>query len=149
MTDTHNVCYATIKNFLDNTPVVLRVRKGAVATAGAAAGLYWFASNHQQIHSYCHRAQYLMGDSNCMADNASRLQHLSDTAFLSLFNQRYPQQQPWELLTLKPKTTLTLISALLCKLHPPPTPQRQKPGVARSLENGTLSATLLENVLTS
>jgi hypothetical protein len=96
MTDTHDVCYATIENFSDNTPAVSRVQKGAVSTTGAAAGLCRFASDHQRIHRYCHLAQYLPGDSNCMADDASRLQHLSDTAFLSLFNQRYPQQQPWQ-----------------------------------------------------
>jgi hypothetical protein len=120
MTHTHDVCYVTLENFSDNTQAVSRVRKGAVSTAGAAAGLCRFASNHQRIHRYYHRAQYLPGDSNCMADDASCLQHLSDADFLSLFNQRYPQQQPWELLALKPETALILTSALLCKLHPPP-----------------------------
>jgi hypothetical protein len=38
MTSTHDVCYATLENFSDNTPAVSRVRKGAVSTAGAAAG---------------------------------------------------------------------------------------------------------------
>jgi hypothetical protein len=128
MTHTHDVCYATLENFPDNTPAVSQVRKGAVSAAGAAAGLCRFASNHQRIHRYCHRAQYLPGDSNCMADDASRLQHLSDADFLSLFNQRYPQQQPWELLALKPEMALILTSALLCNLHPPPTPPRTKDG---------------------
>jgi hypothetical protein len=125
------------------------VRKGAVSTAGAAAGLCRFASNHQRLHRYCHRAQYLPGDSNCMANDASRQQHLSDADFLSLFNQRYPQQQPWELLALKPETALILISALLCKLHPPPTPPRPKMAAVRSLGNGPPSATPSANVLTS
>jgi hypothetical protein len=70
MMETHNVCYAIIKNFSDSTLAVLQVQKGAVSTAGAAAGLCRFASDHQRIHRYCHRAQYLPGNSNCMANNA-------------------------------------------------------------------------------
>jgi hypothetical protein len=62
MTLSHDVRYATLENFSDNTPAVSRVRKGAVSTAGAAASLCRFASDHQRIHRYCHRAQFLPGE---------------------------------------------------------------------------------------
>ena len=47
-----------------------------------------------------------------MADDASRLQHLTDVAFLALFQQKYPQPTPWKMLTLPPEVVSKLISAL-------------------------------------
>ena len=119
-----DLAYATLENFSDNTPAVSRVRKGAVASHGAAAALCRFASDHQRLHRYCHTAQYLPGEQNTMADDASRLQALTDVAFLSHFNQRYPQPRPWQLLHLRSETASRLISSLLCKSPTPPSPAK-------------------------
>ena len=116
--------YATIETFSDNTPAVSRVRKGAVSSHGAAAALCRFASDHQRTHRYCHLAHFLPGEQNVMADDASRLQHLTDSQFLSHFEQHYPQPKPWRLLHLRSDTTSKLISSLLCKSPTPPTPAR-------------------------
>ena len=105
--------YATIWNTSDNTPAVSRVTKGAVSSDGPVAYLCDHACLHQRLHRYCHKATYLPGDANVMADDASCLQHLSNTAFLAHFNQNYPQETPWHLLHLKPQTASELTSALL------------------------------------
>ena len=122
------VTYATIHNKCDNTPAVSRVRKGAVNAEGPAALLCDWACLHQRQHRYCHLASYLPGELNVMADDASRLQHLTDAAFLAHFQQHYPQHAPWTLLHLKPETNSQLTSALLSHSAPetlsrrPPTP---------------------------
>ena len=149
MAQTHDVRYATLENFSDNTPAVSRVRKGAVSTAGAAASLCRYASDHQRLYRYCHVAHFLPGDANSMADDASRLQGLTDSAFLSHFSQRYPQPQGWRLLRLRPETSSQLTSALLCKSRELPTlPRRTKPGLPSSA-SGKASAPPSESVLTS
>jgi hypothetical protein len=50
-----------------------------------------------------------------MADDASRIWHLSDSAFLSYCNQRFPQQQSWFLRSLRSKMKFAVISALYKK----------------------------------
>ena len=87
MTEHHSVRYATISNGLDNTPAVGRMTKGAVTSDGPAAHLCNFACQHQRLHRYCPITHFIPGVENVMADDASRLQHLSDTAFLDHFEQ--------------------------------------------------------------
>ena len=87
----HPVAYATIASGCDNTPAISRVGKGAVTSTGPGSHQCIYACDHQRQHRYHHDAQFLPGHLNVMADDASRLQHLSDSAFLSHFYQRYPQ----------------------------------------------------------
>ena len=87
MADQHDVRYCTIYNASDNTPAVSRTNKGAVTSDGAPAYLCNYACFHQRRHRYCHKAFYIPGPANVMADDASRLQHLSDDAFLAHFEQ--------------------------------------------------------------
>ena len=61
----------TLEIFCDNTPAVSRVRQGAVSSPGPAAALCRIASDHQWMYRYCHVAQFLPGEQNVMADNAS------------------------------------------------------------------------------
>ena len=128
MCTTHDTRYATLANGCDNTPTVGRTDKGAVASDGPAAYLCHYASAHQRAHRYCHRAKYLPGLMNVMADDASRLQHLTDSAFLAHFQQKYPQPQPWQLLHLPDSISSQLTSALLsrspAKPLPPSTPAK-------------------------
>jgi hypothetical protein len=76
-----NVTYATLKTLCDNTPAVSCTWKGAVSSPGPAAYLCQVTSDHQCLHRYHHRAAYLLGPQNVMADDCSRLQQLTDCAF--------------------------------------------------------------------
>ena len=106
--------YATIHTGCDNTPAVSRMNKRSISHAGAPAFLCNFACALQRRHRYCHQVFYLPGPQNVMADDASRLQHLTDSSLLAHFEQHYPQERPWRMLPLKPETASTLISALRC-----------------------------------
>ena len=92
-----------------NTPAISRTNKGAVTSDGAPAHLCNYACFHQRRHRYCHKAFYIPGPANVMADDASRLQHLSDDAFLAHFEQAYPQSAPWKLLHLPTEHASELI----------------------------------------
>jgi len=60
-----------------------------------------------------------------MADDASWLQHLTDSEFLHHFNSVYPQETPWTLCQSRPKMIASMTSALQRRgnfkpmLHPP------------------------------
>ena len=136
----HDTTYATICNLSDNTPAVSRVKKGAISSDGPGALLCGIACAHQRHHRYCHVASYIPGPANVMADDASRLQHLTDTALLSHFAQHYPQPLPWTLLHLNADFNFSLTSALLSKPRTRTlSPRPPKPAIA-SLANGSLSA---------
>ena len=137
---THDIRYATISNGSDNIAAVSRVRKGAVTSEGPSAHLCNYACMHQRQNRYYHHAYYVPGPANVMADDASRLQQLTDEEFLSHFNQVYPQPKPWKLLHLPNDTASSLISALRSKSPPLPTlPSAARPAI-RSLASGAPSA---------
>ena len=91
MAANHNVRYATIANGGDNTPSLSRMLKGSVSSETVPAYLCDVACSLQRRHRYCQVNFYLPGPANVMADDASRLQQLTDAALLSRFNQRYLQ----------------------------------------------------------
>ena len=126
----HDVRHATIASSSDNTPAVARVAKGAVSSPGAAALLCNYACLHQRQHEYCHQASYIPGPINVMADDASRLQHLTDAQFLSHFEQNYPQDKDWLLVRPNDETVSSMISTLRCKSQPPAPPPRHEPARA-------------------
>ena len=111
--DAPGSAYSTVHIFSDNTPAVSPFQKGAVASDGIPADLCRAAGLHQRRHRYCPVVSFLNGPENVMADDASRLQHLSHTAFLAHFNQRYPQDGPWTLLQLSSSASSRILSALL------------------------------------
>ena len=88
--DNHPVAYATISSRSDNTPAVSRLTKGAVSSESTAAHLCNVQCSHQREHRYLHEAAYLAGHLNVMADDASCMQQLTDSAFLAHFEQAYP-----------------------------------------------------------
>ena len=124
---THNVRYATIANGGDNTPSLSRMQKGAVSSETVPAYLCDYACLLQRQYRYCQVNFYLPGPANVMADDASRLQHLSDDSLLSYFNQHYPQPRPWKLVTLPPEASSKLLSALRSRSPPLPTLHCQHP----------------------
>ena len=144
-----DVTYATLSNGSDNTPAVSRMNKGAVSSDGPAAHLCNYACMHQRQHRYCHHSFFIPGSANGMADDASRLQHLSDTAFLAHFQQKYPQPKPWKLLHLHSETASRLMLALRSKSPAEP----QLPSTAglttRSSASGLTSATSMASPLPS
>jgi len=102
----------TILSSTDNTPTLFWSRKGSTTTVGPAAYLLRLQSYHQRYHRYVPRHDFLAGSRNVMADDASRLQHLSDVDFLTHFNSTYPQPQSWRLWTPPPQIISSVISAL-------------------------------------
>ena len=103
---------ATIATLHDNTPALFWQRKGSATTKGPAAYLLRLQTLHQRHYRYVATHDFIPGVLNAMADEASRLTHLSDASFLAHFNARYPQQSSWNLCQLQRATVSSLISAL-------------------------------------
>ena len=118
----------------DNTPAVAWRGKESSTTTKARADLLQLAARLRKHHRAYHRIGHLAGASNDMADDASRLFHLSDTAFLSHFNSTYPQKAGWQLcpapaawlssvtFELYPKTSRRGCARPAAKPPPPPGP---------------------------
>jgi hypothetical protein len=102
----------TIVPLGDNIAQVAWQHKGSVTTSGPTAYLLRLNSLHQRHFCYLAKPDYLPGPLNLMADDLSRLWHLSDSQMLSYFNEHYPQDQPWQLATLRPAMLSSLTSAL-------------------------------------
>ena len=118
----------TIVPLGDNIPSVVWHHKHSTTTTGAAAYLLRLNSIHQRHFRYVSKASYIPGPANQMADDCSRLWHLSDSQLLAHFNSRYPQEKPGQLVHLRPEMLFSLTSALQMKrpelgsvLNEPPT----------------------------
>jgi hypothetical protein len=109
----------TVSIFTDNIAARAWQRKGSRTTLGPAAYLLRLLSLHQRHYRYLSTCDYIPGPLNVMADDASRLLHLSDTALLTHFDTSYPQNQPWRLYHLRPDMLSALITALCCKRSDP------------------------------
>ena len=55
-----------------------------------------------------------------MANDCSRLWHLSDDELVAYFDAHYPQPRPWRLCHLNPGTASAIHSALRCERQPLP-----------------------------
>jgi hypothetical protein len=108
-----DVCEQTIATGTDNTPALSWQVRGSVSTTGAAAYLLRLQALHQCFYRYNTEHFFLPGHLNAMADDMSRLNHLSESDLLSYFNARYPQNQPWRWLTPRPAMISSAILALL------------------------------------
>lgn len=102
----------TIFTLTDNTPALAWQTKGSTTTTGVPAYLLRAQALHQRHHRYLPRLNHIPGLRNQMADDCSRLWHLSDTELLTHFHLTYPQSEPWRLCQLNPATYSSLISAL-------------------------------------
>ena len=109
----------TVSTLTDNISARSWQRKGSTTTLGPAAYLLRLQALHQRHHRYLNQPDYIPGPANAMADDASRLWHLSDTAFLHHLNLHYPQNKPWKLCILRPAMHSALTMALQCKRSEP------------------------------
>lgn len=107
--------YRTISPFGDNTNAVSWSHKGSATTLGPTAYLLRLNSLHQRHFRYLSKADYLPGVYNRMADELSRLWHLTDSQILLHFELHYPQPQPWRIVHLRSAMRSSLISALQMK----------------------------------
>jgi hypothetical protein len=102
----------TLYTLTDNTPALAWQQKGSTTTTKAPAYLLRLQALHQRFHRYHPRFSHIPGKSNVMADDCSRLWHLSDVDLLAHFNREYPQDRSWQLCPLRANMTSSLISAL-------------------------------------
>jgi hypothetical protein len=109
----------TLKSSTDNTPTLFWQRKGSATTTSAPAYLLRIQAIHRRYHRYIPLHDFLAGVENSMADDASRLHHLSNLQFLTHFDSCYPQPLPWRLWTPTPSMTSALTSALRKKRSKP------------------------------
>lgn len=112
LSDNYDVAGETTHTFCDNTPAVAWQEKGSSTTTKHRAYLLRLAALRQRRTRVHARIQHLAGKRNVMADDASRLFHLSDAEFLQLFNSRYPQEQSWRLCPPKADNVSQVISML-------------------------------------
>ena len=103
----------TLASHADNTPTIYWQRKGAVTSVSAPARLLRLQALHQRRHRYVPRHDFIAGEDNKLADDASRLTHLTDAQFLHHFNTTYPQHLPWQLWTPPWQLQQLLISTVL------------------------------------
>ncbi len=96
----------------DNRAALSWATKGSVTASSARAYLLRLNALHQRQHRYVARHHYIPGAVNAMADDASRLWHLSNAELISHFNLTYPQHTSWEMRTLNPAFASSLIGAL-------------------------------------
>mmetsp|Transcript_14147 Transcript_14147/g.26545 ORF Transcript_14147/g.26545 Transcript_14147/m.26545 type:complete len:786 (+) Transcript_14147:1982-4339(+) len=106
----------TILSKTDNLATLYWQRKGSTTSDKVPPHLLRLFGIHQRLHRYVPRHDYIPGDSNPLADDASRLFDLNDTDFLTHFNHTYPQQHSYHYVTPRP----SLISAVILALHRKP-----------------------------
>jgi hypothetical protein len=99
----------------DNRAALAWSTKGSSTSIGPRSYLLRYNGFHQRAHRYVAVHDHIAGVANVMADDASRLWHLSDAALLTHFNHSYPQALPWQLRCLTPATNSALIGSLFRK----------------------------------
>ena len=109
----------TVSTFTDNISARAWLRKGSKTTHGPAAYLLRLHALLQRHYRCRTTIDYVPGPANAMADDASRLWHMSDAALLAHFTTVYPQDRPWTICPLRPEMNLSLTTALLCKRSTP------------------------------
>ena len=116
---TSNISEATVATLHDNTPTVFWQRKGSTTTTGPAAYLLRLHALHARHLRYISTHDYIPGPINAMADDASRLLHLSCNDFLSHFDSAFPQPFPWTECTLSSEMS-SLVTMSLSKQRSDP-----------------------------
>ena len=115
----------------------------------APAYLLRLQALHQRFHRYQTSSFFIPGTLNAMADDCSRLWHLTDSQLLSHFDSTYPQTVSWEMHHPKPGMLSSTISALH-KQRPEPGLYLHEPSPTTKLgSSGPSSAKTLPRILGS
>jgi hypothetical protein len=95
--DAHNfdIHKRTISSGSNNTPTNAWQTKGSTTTTSSPAYLLRMQAIHQLFHRYQTTSFFVPGKLNSMANDCSRLWHLSDSQLLAHFNSVYPQTVSW------------------------------------------------------
>ena len=109
----------TIHTSTDNTCALSWQHRGSTSTDGTPAYLLRLQALHQRFHRYVPLHSYLPGPLNKMADDASRLWHLSDAQILTHFETHYPQERTWKLCP-PPPAMLSAVTSALRRKRPDP-----------------------------
>lgn len=126
----YDIRETTISTLADNVAAASRFRKGAVTSREAGAYLCCLASTHQRHYRYCPEVSYIPGDYNSMADDCSRLWHLSDLDLLTHLDSRYPQPNAWRL--YQPSAAMLSSTLLALQSRPPEPGSWARPNVPAS-----------------
>jgi len=102
----------TVHTHCDNTPAVAWRERGSVTTTKCRADLLRLAALLRREQAINFRISHIAGVLNTMADDASRLQHLTDRELIDYFNSVYPQKVSWELYP-PPKELLSAVISIL------------------------------------
>lgn len=109
----------TVLSKTDNLATLYWQRKGSATSEKPPAYLLRLFGIHQRYHRYVPRHDYISGVSNPMADDASRLFHLTDSQFLHYFNTKFPQHNSFRLVQMPSKMISCVTSALRSKTCQP------------------------------
>ena len=110
-----DVTERTINTLSDNVATVFWLRKGSTTTTSPPAYLLRLQAFHQRFYHHTPRHDCIPGDSNVMADKASRSWDLTDSQLVDFFTRAHPQTAPWRLCRLTSATNSAVTSALLTK----------------------------------
>jgi hypothetical protein len=102
----------TIASGSDNTPTLAWQKKGSTTTTSAPASLLRVQALHQRFHRYYFSSFFVPGKLNAMADDCSRLWHLTDDELLTHFDLTYPQTVSWRIVHPTPGMLSSVTSAL-------------------------------------
>ena len=131
-----DVRHCTIATRNDNSATVAWSLKGSVSRNDPVAYLLRLFSLHRREFRYTTTIAHLAGDLNRMADDCSRLWHLTDSQLLTYFNSKYPQRKPWRMCRLRSAMSSAVISALSSKRS---SPGSWTPKTKQTTESGTRS----------
>jgi hypothetical protein len=110
-----NIDSVTVACYTNNTPALCWTKKGSATTSIPAAYLLQLQALHQRHYHYHSKTSHTAGTANVMADDCSRLWHLTDEQLLTHFNLHYPQNLLWIQCTLWQEMNFALLSALKMK----------------------------------
>ena len=113
----HNCNHCTIHILNDNVLAVAWRKKGSATATGPAAYLSGVSALHQRHHHFLVLTDHMPGVTNAIADDLSRLWHLTDSQLLTHLNSLYPQKQPWRIVHLQPEM-LASVTTALCASRP-------------------------------
>ena len=134
-----NLTERTFHSETDNTPTLFWERKGSTSTASIPPTILRAGALHQRYHRYVARNDFRSGDTNTLADTASRFTG-TDTKLLALFDNKFPQTKPWRLWTPSPALLSTVISILLERKHDSASLFNEPRPPTRTGSSGTRSA---------